>query len=145
MLYSEAWQDHTNILIFIIFIFTLINLHFLLLKKTQKTEKTIRLTANQQCWCYPESKPVCQLRVGLKVLTCGGWKERHRFSFFSIIVDRQVPDARVHVLNKTCVVSGDGYQAPLHGCRPLHTSEILHQEPSPVQEFYKVKLQIPRN
>lgn len=83
--------------------------------------------------------------MGLKALTCGGWKERHRFGFFSIIVDGQVPDARVHVLNKACVMSGDGYQAPLHGCRPLHASEILHQEPTTIQEFYKVKLQSPRN
>lgn len=77
----------------------------------------------------------------LKALTCGGWKERHSFRFFSIIVDRQVPDARVHVLNKTCVMSGDRYQTPLHSPRPLHTSDILNQEPSPIQEFYEVKLQ----
>lgn len=130
MLYSEAWQDHTDILIFVISIFTLINLHFLCNKKKAWQKWSDSLQSLQ--WCHP------------KVLTCGGRKERHGFRFFSVIVDRQVPDARVHVLNKTCVMSGDRYQTALHSRRPLHTSDILNQEPSPIQEFYEIELQTVR-
>lgn len=93
--------------------------------------------------CFPdyvERRRGFQPRAVQNSLTCGGRQERHRFGFFSIIVDGQVPDTRVHVLNKTCVVCGDGYQTPLHSCGPLHASDVLHQEPPPIQEFYKVKL-----
>lgn len=76
-----------------------------------------------------------------RALTYGGGKEGDSFRFFSVVVDRQVPDARVHVLNKTRVVCGDGYQAPLHSHRPLQTTDVLGQEPPPIQELYKVKLQ----
>ena len=73
-------------------------------------------------------------------LTYGSGKEGDSFSFFPIIVNSQVPDARVHVLNKACVVCGDGYETP-HSHRPLQTMDILGQEPPPIQKLHKVKLQ----
>lgn len=76
-----------------------------------------------------------------RALTYGGGEEGDSFSFFSVVIDGQVPDARVHVLDKTCVVRGDGYQAPLHSHRPLQTMDVLSQEPPPVQKLHKVKLQ----
>lgn len=74
-------------------------------------------------------------------LTYGSGEEGDSFSFFPIIVDGQVPDARVHVLDKTCVVCRDRYQAPLHSHRPFQTMDVLGQEPPPIQKLYKVKLQ----
>lgn len=74
-------------------------------------------------------------------LTYGSGKEGNSFGFFPIIVDGQVPDARVHVLNKACVMCSDWYETPLQSCRPLQTVNILGQEPPPIQQFYKVKLQ----
>lgn len=74
-------------------------------------------------------------------LTYGSGEEGNRFSFFPIVVDGQVPDTRVQILNEACVVCGDGRQAPLHGHGPLQTVDVLGQESSSVQQFYKVKLQ----
>lgn len=79
-----------------------------------------------------------------KTLTYGRGKEGHGLRLFAIIVDGQVPDARVHILDEACVVGGDGYQAALHGHGPLQTLDILGQQPPPVQQLHKVKLETER-
>lgn len=76
-----------------------------------------------------------------RALTYGGSEEGDSFSFLSVVVDGQVPDARVHVLDKACVVCGDGHQAPLHCHRALQTVDVLGQKPPPIQKLHKVKLQ----
>lgn len=76
-----------------------------------------------------------------RALTYGSGEEGDSFSFFPIIVDCQVPDARVHVLDEACVVGGDGYQAALHGHGPLQTVDVLGQQPPPIQQLHKVKLE----
>ncbi len=82
-----------------------------------------------------------QWQVMPRALTYGSGKEGDSFSFFSVVVDGQVPDAGVHVLDKACVVCSDWYQAPLHSHRPLQTMDVLGQEPPPIQKLHKVKLQ----
>ena len=79
-------------------------------------------------------------RVTPGALTYGGGEEGDGFGLFAVVVDGQVPDARVHVLDEARVVRGDGHQAPLHGHGPLQTVDVLGQEPPPVQELHKVKL-----
>lgn len=73
-------------------------------------------------------------------LTYGGGEVGDSFRVFSVVVDGEVPDARVHVLDKACVVCGDGGQAPLHNHGTLQTSDVLGQEPPPIQKLHKVKL-----
>ena len=73
-------------------------------------------------------------------LTYGNGEEGDGFSLFPVVVDGQVPDARVHVLDEARVVRGDGRQAPLHGHGPLQTADVLGQESPPIQELHKVKL-----
>lgn len=41
--------------------------------------------------------------------TYGSGEEGDSFSFFSIVVNGQVPDACVHILDKACVMCSDGY------------------------------------
>lgn len=79
-----------------------------------------------------------------RALTYGGGEEGDSFSFFSVVVDGQVPDACVQVLDKACVVCSNGNQTLLQGHRPLQAMDVLHQEPPPIQKLHKVKLQTDR-
>lgn len=81
-----------------------------------------------------------QQQVMPRALTYGGGEEGDSFSFFAVVVDGQVPDARVHVLDEARVVGGDGHQAPLHSNGPLQTMDVLGQKPPPIQKLHKVKL-----
>lgn len=74
-------------------------------------------------------------------LTYGSGKKGNGLGFFPIVVDGQVPDARVHVLDEARVVCGDWYEAPLHSHRTLQTVDIMGQEPPPIQKLHKVELQ----
>lgn len=114
MPYSGAWQDSTDVLIFVIFNFTLINLLFpLLLKSAKKLSPTHALHLGclllQRCWLVLDGLYGLLLQVVPTVLTYSSGEEGDGFRFFSVIVDGQVPDARVHVLDKACVVRGDGH------------------------------------
>lgn len=150
MPYSGAWQDSTDVLIFVIFNFTLINLHFpWLLRSAKKLPLThapslgclLRSAAGWYYRDYVDCYYRFKQQVMPRALTYGGGEVGDSFSFFSVVVDGQVPDARVHVLDKACVVCGDGYQAPLHGHGPLQTVNVLGEEPPPIQKLHKVKLQ----
>lgn len=87
------------------------------------------------------------------VLTHTNGEEGHLLSLLAVIVDRQVPDARVHVLDEARVMGGQGDQGPLRLLRLLlllllggwgafQGLNSLHQEPSPIQELHKVKLEM---
>lgn len=80
-------------------------------------------------------------RVSPVALTYGSGDEGDGFNFFPVVVDGQMPDARVHVLDKARVVGGDGYETPLHNHGPLQTMGVLGEESPPIQKFHKVKLQ----
>jgi len=81
-----------------------------------------------------------QQQVRPRALTYGGGEVGDSFNVFPVVVDGQVPDARVHVLDEACVVCGDGRQAPLHRHGPFQTVDVLGQEPPSIQELYKVEL-----
>lgn len=81
------------------------------------------------------------------VLTDRSCEKGHLLRLLPIIVHSQVPDARVHVLYKACIVTGEWHQASLLGWkrRTLKAWQPLRQESTAIQQLHKVKLETRRD
>ncbi len=77
------------------------------------------------------------------VLTDRSCEKGHLLCLLPIIIHSQVPDARVHVLYKACIVTGEWHQASLLGWkrRTLKPWQPFRQESTAIQQLHKVKLE----
>lgn len=66
--------------------------------------------------------------------------KRHLLRIFPIIIKGQVPDARIQILDKTCLMETDRPCLPPHSLRFQQVALLPCNQPAAIQELHKVVL-----